>query len=352
MAINRALRLDWNVMLPEVVSTHGLPATQQMDVWRSWFDSVYDVDLPTADAQGFLAESRQWALGDIGIGWVTAPGLRVVRSKTLLRSNPVDHWVIAIGQRETEVQAPNTSLLVPAQTPFLISLGERVTSERAADDRLNLYLPRDGFADIATQLDAARNTMLGTGLGKLLGDFLRNLARELPRLTPEDLPRVQAAVRAMVGACVMPTADRMVLASDQIDKTRLGKIRQVVRRNIESPQLDTAMLCGALGVSRTQLYRLMQGQGGVERYIRRLRLEACRERLASASQTGTIAEIVAKLGFDDASQFSRAFRREFGVSPSDVRALALAESGTAPRQARRPGRPSLRGMLAASGDPP
>jgi AraC-like DNA-binding protein len=45
---------------------------------------------------------------------------------------------------------------------------------------------------------------------------------------------------------------------------------------------------------------------------------------------GAVAE---SLCFADASNFSRAFRREFGMSPSDVRAVALA--GLAPGAASR-----------------
>ncbi|MBS7810322.1 helix-turn-helix domain-containing protein [Roseococcus pinisoli] len=332
-------------MIPEVVSTHSLPPAHQLGAWRSWFDSVFEVERPFDAKDGFPAESRHWALGELGFGHVSAPGLCAVRTAATVRRNPVDHWVIAVGKHDTGVRTPGDSLLIPAQTPFIVSLGDSLASERVADERLHLYLPRDAFADIAPQLDAARNTVLTAGLGKLLGDFMRNLARELPRLAPEDLPRVTSAVRAMVGACVVPTADRMVIATGQIDATRLQKIRHLIRRNIESPELNAAMLCGALDISRTQLYRLMQGEGGVEHYIRRLRLEACRDRLLDATRPGTIGEIAAGLGFEDASQFSRAFRREFGVSPREIRIAALAgESHAALTEDWSGGRP-LRDLL-------
>jgi AraC-like DNA-binding protein len=324
---------DRNAMTPEILSTHGLPPPQQLDAWRSWFSSVFEVELPEDSSRGFLAESRYWTLDGFGIGQVSAPGLRATRSKALVRRNPMDHWCLTLGEHDTGVQKRDDCFRVPAQTPFLVSLGVDLTSERVADERLHIYLPRDNFAEIASQLDAARGIGLETGLGRLLGDFLRNLAHDLPKLAPADLPHVTAAVRAMIGACVVPTPDRMVVAAGHIDATRLDRIRRIIRRNVESPKLDAAMLCGALGISRTQLYRLLQGEGGVAHYIRKLRLEACHARLSDPSSRGTVAEIAARLGFDDASQFSRAFRREFGATPREVRVAAGGRAGPVPPEA-------------------
>lgn len=313
-------------MTPDIMTTHELPKFQQLDAWRGWFSSVFEVERPEDASQGFLAESRHWALEGFGVGQVSAPKLRANRTRNLVRRNPMDHWCLTLGQHDTEISTPQDSVAIPARTPFLVSLGADLTSERAADERLHIYMPRDSFADIATQLDAARNTPLEAGLGRLLGDFLRNLVRSLPEMTPADVPQVSAAVRGMIGACVVPTADRIVMASGQIDATRLDKVRRIVRRNLEAPDLDSGMLCAALGVSRSQLYRLLQGEGGVAHYIRRLRLEACREWLSAPSCTGTIAEIAARVGFDDPSQFSRAFRREFGATPRQLRVAAISGS--------------------------
>lgn len=334
-------------MTPEILSTHGLPPTQQGDAWRALFSSVFELEEPAQASQGFLAESRYWALDGFGIGEVSAPALRATRTKELVRRNSVDHWCLTLGQRETRILTPKDTLVVPAQTPFLVSLGVDMASERASDKRLHLYLPRDGFADMASQLDAARGIILDTGLGRLLGHFVRNLALSLPGLTPYDVPNLTAAVRTMIGACVVPSPDRLELAAAQIDEARLQKLTQIVRRNIESPALGAGMLCGALGVSRTRLYRLLQHEGGVERYIRKIRLEVSHARLSDVSNTSTIGEIAARLGFTDASQFSRTFRREFGASPSEVRLAAMDGGAAEPASQVILDRQPLNRLLAA-----
>jgi transcriptional regulator GlxA family with amidase domain len=54
-------------------------------------------------------------------------------------------------------------------------------------------------------------------------------------------------------------------------------------------------------------------------WIRTRRLDACRQELVTSS-TGTIIAAVARLrGFSNMSSFSRAFRAEYGLSPSEWR---------------------------------
>jgi len=55
-------------------------------------------------------------------------------------------------------------------------------------------------------------------------------------------------------------------------------------------------------------------------YVRRLRLEHARNALASSRRT--IAEIALEAGFYDQSHFTAAFRREFGVTPAEFRAMS------------------------------
>lgn len=84
------------------------------------------------------------------------------------------------------------------------------------------------------------------------------------------------------------------------------------------------MICQVLGISRSQLYRLLESEGGVARYIQRHRLQASYEAITEPEEQRSIAEIALACGFYDSSTFSRAFRKEFGISPSDAREATRA----------------------------
>ena len=63
------------------------------------------------------------------------------------------------------------------------------------------------------------------------------------------------------------------------------------------------------------LYRLFeQLQTSPGDYLRRTRL-ATAARMLLQSRDRTVAEIAALCGFDDATTFTRAFRRQYGLTP-------------------------------------
>ena len=316
-------------MTPESFATHSMPVPDQFKAWRGWLHSVFDVMPRQPLDAGFPAECRLWKVGTLAISRVSAAAIQLSQTKTLIRRNPVDHWIITLSHRVTmAVRTGDASLEAPAGLPFVLSLGDKWASERSQDDRLLFYLPRDSFREIAPALDATRGAVLNTPRGKLLGDYITWLERILPDLMPDDLPQLTGAVRAMVTACIMPSSDHVAIAASQIDLGRLERVRRAVRSHLHSPSLGSNMLCRQLATSRSQLYRLLEDEGGVMRYIQRQRLLEGHAALCDASNIKPIAVIAEELCFADGSRFSHAFRHEFGMSPSDVRAASLA--GVAP----------------------
>jgi AraC-like DNA-binding protein len=65
---------------------------------------------------------------------------------------------------------------------------------------------------------------------------------------------------------------------------------------------------------------------GLKDWIRSRRLEACRQELATTASGTIIAAVARRHGFSNMSSFSRAFRAEYGLSPSEWRdRCAVAE---------------------------
>lgn len=128
----------------------------------------------------------------------------------------------------------------------------------------------------------------------------------------------------MVTAAVAPNAERVAVAQRQIDLGRKERVRQAVRRHLRTPIFGPTILCRLVGMSRSNLYRLFEDDGGVARYIQRQRLLEARTVLTDPATRKSISAIAGDLCFADASSFSRTFRREFGHSPGEVRSAALA----------------------------
>jgi AraC-like DNA-binding protein len=309
----------------EDFSTGALASHTQFDAWRNWYGNVFDVSSLAPDNHGFAARNRAWNLGGLAVNHVTAPGLFVRRTKSLIRREPVDHWAITLSKRRvTLLNTEHGSLSAAAGIPFVVSLGREIHNHRDADERIQIYLSRDTFHGIAPLLDAACMAALPEASSKLLADYMRLLLRNLPNLDGDDAPRLAEATRAMLAACLAPSVARIGEARPILNVTLKEKVRQTIRRHLRSYQLGPDLICREAATSRSQLYRLLESEGGVGRYIQKLRLSEAFSILCNNPQNLTVSAIAHSLCFSEASTFARTFRREFGVAPTDVRDAAQA----------------------------
>ena len=317
-------------MMPEVFDTRALPVRDQYEGWRAWSLPLLDVTSQKTVSEGFCAENRVWKLDDgLLVTQVTAPTSRSIRSPRLIRHLPVDHWVITkLLRGTTSIETSRGTIEVQAGQSYVWSLGQISSSERSENERVDLLLSRDTFRDIAPLLDAASGSVLGVPLDRFLGDFLLTLLQRLPHLPESDAPHLTFAISKLVAACIAPSAARVEAARMQIDVGRLERVRQTVRTHLQSPLLGPQMLCRQVGMSRSNLYRLLESEGGVTSYIQRHRLTEARSRLSDSKNTQSVAAMARDLCFTDSSSFSRAFRATFGASPGEVRAAASVRVDT------------------------
>jgi len=93
-----------------------------------------------------------------------------------------------------------------------------------------------------------------------------------------------------------------------------------IARRLDDPDLDAVSISQELGCSRATLYRAFADRGlSVYHYIREARLQRAMAHLQGARRNVSIARLAQDVGYRDASNFGRAFRQRFGVSPSTVR---------------------------------
>ena len=317
-------------MTPDTFATQSLRPRDQLEAWREWYETVFDVIPRHSTGDEFPAEIHLWRLGGLALSRTSAPSIHIVRTKGHLRRDPVDHWVISYCARGAHLaKTADTELEVPARVPYLWSLGQEFLHERTHIDRVQFFMTRDAFQDIAPLLDAALGSTLDTPLGHLLGDYMMALERHLPAVAEADFPRLTNAVGAMVAAAVAPSTERLAVAERQIDLGRKERVRQAVHRHLRTPTLGPKNLSRLIGMSRSSLYRLFEDAGGVvARYIQRERLLEARAVLSGPATPRSVSAVAEDLCFADASSFSRTFKREFGYSPSEARSAALA--GLAP----------------------
>jgi hypothetical protein len=135
-------------MTPDTFTTRPLRSQDQFEAWREWHQPVLDF-LPTQSARyGFPAEVHLWKLGGLAIGRTPVPPVSVARTKSNLKRDPVDHWVISYCRGTHFTDLAGTAAEVPAKVPFLASLGQEFLHGRTHIDRVSFLMARDAFRDI------------------------------------------------------------------------------------------------------------------------------------------------------------------------------------------------------------
>lgn len=102
---------------------------------------------------------------------------------------------------------------------------------------------------------------------------------------------------------------------------RLRKAEQHILARIADPALDPDDLAAALCMSRRSLYMLFKEHRLTpSKMIHDVRLQRCRQSLDEpANRSRKITDIAFDHGFSDYATFSRLFKQQFGVTPSEFR---------------------------------
>ena len=107
-------------------------------------------------------------------------------------------------------------------------------------------------------------------------------------------------------------------ASLQREDSFLVKFRDFIEKNMTDSDLNVETIGAELGLSRVQLYRKVKaltGKSPVE-LLRTARLQKGRQLLLTTDKN--ISEVAYEVGFTAPSYFTKCFKDEFGISPSDL----------------------------------
>jgi DNA-binding response OmpR family regulator len=99
----------------------------------------------------------------------------------------------------------------------------------------------------------------------------------------------------------------------------INNVILAINKNIEDSNFNAFYLARAMYLSESQLYRKLKALTNTSTavYIRKIRLLKAKQLLKNTELS--VSQIAYATGFNDPSWFSKAFKEEFSVAPSDLR---------------------------------
>jgi AraC-like DNA-binding protein len=266
------------------------------------------------------------ALGPITVQSLRSSATAFKRTPRLVREDSPPNVVVAVKRagssiltqegREAALGA-NEVVLVSSTQPCVIRSG-------ASSPVLLVLIPKERLAVPEEALRRAVALCLGPELpiAGVLGRLVNDLAT-LPDLEPFDAAQLARPTIELVRALIATVAGDARRARESLDATLQMRINDYLRMHCYEHDLTADRIAAAHYISTRHLYRLLAAEGiSLGTWLREQRLEACRDELARpTAAANTVASVGRRWGFSDETNFGRAFKAAFGVTPREWRCL-------------------------------
>lgn len=317
---------------PTVLRQHFTVAAEstrlQMLAWSDYVGRILDVPVSRAQvAQGFRGEIDTYVFRQAKFLDSRTDPMSQSRTAARISTDNLSDYIFHIvldgiadtqaGPLKKSTQFMPGVLALDMSQPMIM---RRPTRARV----MAFFLPRalvDAAIPDAESLHGSVVTY-HTPLMQLLRAHLLTLSTELSTMSDADAESAIATGTQLVLAAFGKTAHLNHTARAAARAAMLGRIKRYIRANLHSRQLEPDHVLRGFPITRPTLYRMFEPEGGLHAFIRNCRLREAADRLVHA-RTLPVAQIADALGFSCASDFTRAFRRAYGVAPLEFRALGL-----------------------------
>ncbi len=311
-----------------VFSTDAIEKAKRYAAWREAICDVYvHVDVNSekrSDYDGFIREAQ---FGSVMVTDVLLSEQKISRrSRHIAKLDKDCYYAQFIQQGKINLLQAGDTLVTNGAVGAIFCATESYDLECVGKIRaFYLELPRKAFADRFSngRIPVAATVGTGRGLGRIAAEFCSTLASEATAL--------DAAVRARLGEEVM---DVIALALDAghgdepcadhaVQQARLRSVKAWIEEHLAEPDLSLEKIAKHNGISPRYLHYLFKlTDMSASEWIWDRRLQRSYDVL-TRPEFGhlSITEAAYRSGFNSSSHFSTAFRRKFGIRPSDLKKI-------------------------------
>jgi AraC-like DNA-binding protein len=306
-------------------STDGIPERDRTAFWREHYGHVMlRVDIEPAPDMLFEASSRCLSLPGLLLMEGSSSPVKISRGGQYLADGN-DDVVLAINRSGSVVVNSNgREQSLGDGEAIVLSGGEAASFHRTSLGRsFALRVPRTMFESTVVSLDDALMRPISSDRGalKLMEDYARwllNAGNIDHQLLNISVRHIQDLLALTIG----PTADFADTARTRgLRAARLKLAKSFIVAHSSRRDLSVSAVATSLSVTPRYVQRLFEADGTTfSEFLTGQRLARARRLLCEPSSSPTaISTIAYDVGFGDLSYFNRCFRRQYGVTPREVR---------------------------------
>jgi AraC-like DNA-binding protein len=201
-------------------------------------------------------------------------------------------------------------------------------------------VPREAVAALLGRLDDAPMSFVphDTEALSLLVTYASAIAHTLPLTTPELQRLAVSHMQDLIAATVAATRGGRAIAEGRgIAAARLRAIMMDIEAHIADGELSAGKVASRHRITARYVHKLFENEGlTFSSFVLGQRLFRAHRLLSDVKGADrNISAVAFAVGFGDLSYFNRAFRRHYGLTPSDVK-RSSADPNPSSRVGRRP----------------
>lgn len=313
------------------LSRFSLEDFAEQDRMAAWHDLygrlVLKADLAPLPDHPLHADVTVRMLPGLSITSARMSAFRYDRGAELLADGN-DGLVLVVSSHGARMAQCGREITFSSGDGLLISSADPVTMVSPVPAKiLCLHVPRTSLAPLVSNVDCALMRPIGrsTEALKLLVSYVGALQEDYALAAPELQHHVAVHVHDLIALALGATRDATALASGRgVYAARMRAIKADIIDHLNHGGLTIAAVARRHALSPRQLQRMFERDGiTFSQFVLRRRLARAHRLLVDPRCADRPVSAVAfEVGFSDLSYFNRAFRRQYGATPSDVRESA------------------------------
>lgn len=304
--------------------SRSLPAHLAQPAWNEAIGVLFDSRSRKTVEEGFFAHVEAAFMGDVALGRLRSTAQDFDRSRYKIARDGMDGFLLQfyLNGRSASRGGSNSEVAGEGDL-YVIDMAQPLSTATTDHDQISLVVPRRLITARLDSPDASHMRVIAAGLPlvALFRESLKSFHAQADHMTRGEAEAVIGPLLDLAAAAINGTVDERSVAG--VNLAHFVGLRRHVEENLLDPELTLDRLLAKFGLSRRKAYRLFEPVGGFASYVNRRRLQRALQALRSPEwRHVSISEIGAVHGFPNPENFSRAFRREYDLSPREVRQLA------------------------------
>lgn len=305
-------------------STQTLKRSEKFSAWRESVSVLYDASrLKEDEYEDFEAMADGFLLGPITQIRCASGRQNFTRSRMSIDRDGIDHYMIQIFTHgRCHARTPHGDMVMEPGDVCIFDNAQELDTTNEPFDLMALFLPRSLLAPHISNPDSRHYTCIQAHhpYARLMRAHMFATFQAASRMTVEQGNLMVQPTISLLAAVLNGSPCQNEGGEEALRLAITTTIKQHIDSHLDEADLNADRISDTFGISRTRLYKLFQYTDGIASYIRNRRLAVALGILSDPTQRRRkIIDVALSVGFASEVSFIRAFRRRYGLTPSEAR---------------------------------